>query len=62
MKTVIAGLMFLLIGLGWSVLSLSYSMGELYMMGPGLWPTIISFGLIICGAILIIEGLINVFR
>jgi hypothetical protein len=56
MKTALSGVLFFLIGLAGTWLSSRYPMGELYMMGPGLFPFIISSGLIVCGLLLMLKG------
>ena len=60
MKQILSGALFGLIGLLGVILSSKYSMGKLYMMGPGLFPFIISSGLIVCGSILVLKGLYDI--
>jgi hypothetical protein len=59
MKTILSGILYSIIGVAGVILSNKYPMGELYMMGPGLFPSIISSGILICGLILILKGMIN---
>jgi hypothetical protein len=55
-KKLLSGLLFTIIGLVGMVLSSKYSIGSLYMMGPGLFPLMVSVGIIICGILLAVES------
>jgi len=57
MKTILSGMLFAVIGLIGILLSSKYSMGQLYMMGPGLFPFIISLGITVCGVIILLKGM-----
>lgn len=46
----------LVIGLGAAALSWSYGLGSLVSPGPGLWPFVISVGIAVLGAVLLVVG------
>lgn len=54
MKNKISGSLLFLIGLIFFLLSFSYSIGSISLMGPGYFPMIVSVILMICGIITII--------
>lgn len=58
MKDIIAGLLFIFIGIFFKYHSQSYSLGSVSDMGPGYFPNLISTLLLVVGIILTIKSLI----
>jgi putative tricarboxylic transport membrane protein len=58
MKDIVAGLLFIVIGVFFKYHSQTYSLGSVSNMGPGYFPDLISTLLLVVGIVLTIKSLI----